>query len=43
MLLCLPVFAQDWAKKALDKSELHQEWVTVKHGDRVVRAFMVYP
>src|SRR5713101_7714408 len=44
LLFCiLPVFAQDWAKQALDKSPRHQEWVTVKHGNRVVQAFIVYP
>lgn len=43
-LFCLlPVFAQDWAKQSLDKSPRHQEWVTVKHGNRVVHAFIVYP
>jgi carboxymethylenebutenolidase len=43
LVLCLPVFAQDWAEQALDKSPRHQEWVTVKHGNRVVHAFVVYP
>lgn len=35
--------AQDWANATLEKSPRHQEWVDVKHGDRVVHAFIVYP
>src|SRR5437773_10193826 len=35
--------AQDWAKSALAKSPRHGEWVTVKHGDRAVETFVVYP
>src|SRR5437762_771671 len=35
--------AQDWAKFALAKSPRHGEWVTVKHGDRAVETFVVYP
>ena len=38
-----PVIAQDWAKQTLNKSTRHQEWVAVKHGDRTVNAFIVYP
>ena len=34
---------QDWAKAALAKSSRHGEWVTVKHGDRAVETFVVYP
>ena len=36
-------FAQDWAKERLNKSPRHSEWVDLKHGDRTVRAFVVYP
>ncbi len=36
-------WAQDWAKAKLDKSPRHQEWVTVKHDNRSVDAFVVYP
>lgn len=36
-------FAQDWARARLEKSPRHQEWVEVKHGDRVVHAFLVFP
>lgn len=35
--------AQDWAKARLDKSPRHMEWVKVKHGDREVNCFVVYP
>jgi carboxymethylenebutenolidase len=34
---------QDWAKTKLAKSPRHQEWVNVKHGNRTVSAFIVYP
>jgi carboxymethylenebutenolidase len=34
---------QDWAKKKLEKSPRHHEWVEVKHGDRVVHSFLVFP
>ncbi|HEY6138031.1 MAG TPA: dienelactone hydrolase family protein [Thermoanaerobaculia bacterium] len=36
-------FAQEWAKTRLAASPRHREWVTVKSGDRVVNAFVVYP
>lgn len=35
--------AQDWAKAKLNASPRHQEWVTVKHGDRSVQCYIVYP
>ncbi len=35
--------AQDWAKKRLDDSPRHGEWVAFKHGDRQVDAFITYP
>lgn len=35
--------AQDWAKERLNKSPRHGEWVDLKHGDRTVKAFVVYP
>jgi len=35
--------AQEWAKARLEKSPRHQEWVKVKHGDREVNCFVVYP
>ena len=36
-------WSQDWAKQTLDKSPRHQEWVSVKHDNRVVQTFVVYP
>jgi carboxymethylenebutenolidase len=43
-LLAAPmVFAQDWAKAQVEKSPRHRETITVKHGDRSVEAFVVYP
>lgn len=42
-LLPAGVSAQDWATQRLENSPRHQEWVTVKHGDRVVHAFLVFP
>lgn len=35
--------AQDWAKARLDASPRHHEYVNLKHGDRTVSAFVVYP
>ena len=42
-LTALTVQAQDWAKAKLEKSPRHPEWVNVKHGDREVNSFVVYP
>ncbi|HXN25297.1 MAG TPA: dienelactone hydrolase family protein [Candidatus Dormibacteraeota bacterium] len=38
-----PACAQDWAKQSLEKSPRHQEWVTVKHDNRAVQSYIVYP
>jgi len=35
--------AQDWAKARLENSPRHREFVKVKHGDREVQSFVVYP
>jgi len=46
MLLSLPaasIQAQDWAKNRLEASPRHHEYVALKHGDRTVQAFVVYP
>lgn len=44
LFLCLSTgFAQDWAKQKLEKSSRHQEWVQIKHDNRTVQAFVVYP
>jgi carboxymethylenebutenolidase len=37
------VQAQDWAKARLEASPRHHEYVPLKHGDRTVQAFVVYP
>jgi carboxymethylenebutenolidase len=48
LLLVLPLFpgfahAQDWAKNRLEQSPRHREWVPLKHGDRTVQTYVVYP
>lgn len=43
LVTCTPAFAQEWAKKKLETSTRHSEWVTVKHGSREVRSYVVYP
>src|SRR5580658_6323988 len=35
--------AQDWARTKLDASLRHHEYVSLKHGNRTVQAFVVYP
>jgi carboxymethylenebutenolidase len=42
-LAAIPSPAQDWAKARLDASPRHHEYVPLKHGDRTVQAFVVYP
>jgi carboxymethylenebutenolidase len=42
-LVAAPLNAQDWAKARLDASPRHHEYVPLKHGDRTVQAFVVYP
>src|SRR6202041_818148 len=37
------IHAQDWAKTRLEASPRHHEYVPIKHGDRTVQAFVVYP
>lgn len=39
----LAASAQDWAKTKLEQSPRHGEWVTIKNGDRNIRAFISYP
>ena len=46
MLLSLStvsIQAQEWAKTRLEASPRHHEYVALKHGDRTVQAFVVYP
>lgn len=35
--------AQEWAKKHVDASPRHLEWVAIKYGARTVNAFVAYP
>jgi carboxymethylenebutenolidase len=42
-MLCHAASAQQWAKTRLDASPRHREYVTLKHGDRSLQAFVVYP
>ena len=42
-LATAPIYAQDWAKTRLEASPRHHEYVALKHGDRTVQAFVVYP
>jgi carboxymethylenebutenolidase len=37
------IHAQDWAKTRLEASPRHHEYVALKHGNRTVQAFVVYP
>lgn len=43
LTVSVPGFAQQWAKTKLEASPRHREYVTLKHGDRSVQAFVVYP
>ncbi|HEX7157964.1 MAG TPA: dienelactone hydrolase family protein, partial [Edaphobacter sp.] len=45
LLLLAPLAApaQQWAQTRLDASPRHREYVTLKHGDRSLQAFVVYP
>jgi carboxymethylenebutenolidase len=42
-LVTATIQAQEWAKTRLDASPRHHEYVSLKHGDRTVQAFVVYP
>lgn len=43
-LIAAPLaIAQEWAKATLEKSPRHREWVTMKHDNRAVETFVVYP
>ena len=39
----MPTMNDEWPKAKLEKSPRHREWVTIKHGDRSLQAFVVYP
>jgi carboxymethylenebutenolidase len=44
LLFCLSRgVTQEWAKQNLEKSPRHGEWVQIKHDNRTVHAFVVYP
>ncbi|TPW19381.1 MAG: Dienelactone hydrolase and related enzyme (Modular protein) [Elusimicrobia bacterium] len=43
LLSTTPARSQDWARKALEKSTRHGEWVRVQSGGRPLHAFVVYP
>ena len=43
LLSAAPLLSQDWARARLEKSPRHGEWVTVKHDNRAVETFVVYP
>jgi carboxymethylenebutenolidase len=37
------LYAQDWARKAVDQSPRKREWVSVKHDGRSVESMVAYP
>jgi carboxymethylenebutenolidase len=39
----MSLYGQDWAKARLEASPRHREYVALKHGDRKLQAFVVYP
>jgi carboxymethylenebutenolidase len=45
LALCLAVLllVQDPVKDRLEKSPRHLEWITIKHGERTVHAFIAFP
>src|ERR1044071_1961895 len=43
LVISVSLHGQDWAKQSLEKSPRHGEWVAVKHDNRVVHSFIVYP
>lgn len=42
-LIATTARAQDWSKERLDKSPRHSEWVKLKHEQREVNSFIVFP
>src|ERR1035438_9723672 len=42
-LAAISSHAQDWAKARLEASPRHHEYVALKHDNRTVQAFVVYP
>ena len=43
LLTAQNLLAQDFARKRVDASPRHHEWISIKYGDRTVQAFVVYP
>jgi len=44
LLFCSSLgLSQEWAKQNLEKSPRHSEWIPIKHDNRTVQAFVVYP
>jgi carboxymethylenebutenolidase len=43
LLIAGAMAVQDPAKDRLEKSPRHLEWITVKHGERAVHAFIAFP
>lgn len=43
LLAASAALAQDWARERVEKSPRHREWVSLKHGNRSVETFVVYP
>ena len=43
IFLCSFMHAQEFALQKLENSPRHQEWIQVKHGDRIISAFLVFP
>ena len=43
LLTVQSLLAQDWAKPRLNNSPRHAEWSDIKSGNRVIKAFVVYP
>jgi carboxymethylenebutenolidase len=43
LFAAVSTYAQDWAKARLDASPRHHEYVTLKHDNRSLQAFVVYP
>jgi carboxymethylenebutenolidase len=41
--VALPASAQEWAKKRLEETRRHVEWVDVKNGDRTVKCTIAFP
>ncbi len=37
------LWAQDWARKAVDQSPRKREWISVKYGERSVESMVAYP